>query len=213
LERSFNERLLSFPDDEQSDLKLLEQALYPTDEVLELHRDVFDELERVDILDIAAEAGDKLPKIPPRYLVPLADAAIAENDMDNNFRNWSEKRWNIERHRSLIDEVSEQRSTLMFLGMNKARAKASKKKEKASKRGGDRMRYASAILRVLGGTGLVTGNIGVGLTGGLMSALITIGTTTIPTAVGVIASVGTGLSQVSDGLEKVGMLQNEISSV
>ena len=178
--------------------------------MLELHRDVFDELERVDILDITTQVRERLPKIPPRYLLPLVDAAAA-NNIEKDFGDWSENPLNIERHRSLIDEVSEQRASLMFLGMYKARAKASKKKEKASKRRGDGMRYASAILRVLSGTGLVTGNIGVGLTGGLMS-LITIGTTTIPTAVGVIASVGTGVSQVSDGLEKIGVLQNEISS-
>jgi hypothetical protein len=201
------ERDLPISDDE----KWFKQALYPTDEVLELHRDVLDELERVDIIDIMTKAGDKLANIPSRYVLPIVDAANAANEIDNDFHDWSEGRWGrwrIERHRSLLDDVSGETRTSRFMEMLYHRAKT-RKKEKTSDQRGDGMRYASAILRVLGGTGLITGNIGVALAGGLTSVL-TIGTTTIPTAVGVIASVGTGVSQVSDGLEKLGMLQRDI---
>jgi hypothetical protein len=203
------ERELPFSDDEI----WFEHAPRFTDEVLELHRDVLDELERVDIIDIVTRAGDKLSNIPSRYVLPIVDAANAANEIDNDFRDWSEARWGpwrIDRHRSLLDDVSGEARTSMFMEMLYHRAKT-RKKEKTSDQRGDGMRYASAILRVLGGTGLVAGNIGVALAGGLTSVL-TIGTTTIPTAVGVIASVGTGVSQVSDGLEKLGMLQGEILS-
>src|SRR5438128_1739367 len=82
------------------------------DEVLELHRDVFEELERVEILDLVQEVQERLPRISPRYLLPLVDAA--GNYSDNAFE-WLERPWSFERHRSLLDEVLEQRAAQAFL--------------------------------------------------------------------------------------------------
>src|SRR5262249_39074144 len=110
LERSLYESRLPFQDDEQSELRLLEHTLYPTDEVLELHQDVFEELERVDVLDLVKEVQESLPRIPPRYLLPLVDAAGNFGDGE-----WFEKPWHAERHRILLNEVIEQREALAHL--------------------------------------------------------------------------------------------------
>jgi hypothetical protein len=46
---------------------------------------------------------------------------------------------------------------------------------------------------------------------GLAGTLTTIGLTTIPVAVGAAVSMHTGISQVADGLEKIGGLLKERS--
>jgi hypothetical protein len=214
-----SEELLSqrwpYEDDEQESVRVLEHVLYPTEEVLELHRDVFEELDRVEILSLVADARGRLPKIPYEYLLPLLDAV---EQPPRHLSGEFDRPWNAEHHRSLLNEVSTQNHLWAFLGRSKGRSKKRVTKEEAprkaepSKHKGDGIRYGSAILRVLSGTGLAAANVGAGLTGGLWSTLITIGATTIPTAVGVVASVGTGMAQVSDGLEKIGTLQNEIAS-
>ncbi|SJM94627.1 hypothetical protein CRENPOLYSF1_560003 [Crenothrix polyspora] len=65
-------------------------------------------------------------------------------------------------------------------------------------------RWFGPSLRVLAGTGLAAANAAVGVTAGITATITTLGSLGVPTYVGVATSIYTGLSQVADGLEKIG---------
>jgi len=63
------------PDSIDSDLAedLVGYLAARTDEVIGLHKSVYEELDRVKIIDIVEEASEQLPEVSGRFLLPIAD--------------------------------------------------------------------------------------------------------------------------------------------
>ena len=113
------------------------------------------------------------------------------------------QRWTMQKHRTSLVAAEETRTRLIV------EASADRENERADKAekpddSTPLSRWIGPSLRVLAGTGLTVANAAIGVTAGLATAITTIGGTAVPTYVGVATSIYTGLTQVSDGLEKIG---------
>jgi hypothetical protein len=192
----------------------IEYALYAaarTDRVVELHVEVYDELERVEIPAAVEAAAELLQGIPGEHLLPVADAASRREaySLLADLRRWQQTGWTRHRHRQAIEMASQQHGELFNVMHRREDSEPHDEERQKRKCVGGAMRYFGAGLRILTGTGLAAANLGLGLTAGLASTLLTIGATAVPNYVGVVTSVGTGLLQVAEGLEKVGGIQKD----
>src|SRR5262249_35242916 len=183
--------------------QLLQFTAARTDEVLGIHQDVMGELERAGVTDIVEETRERLPDIPARYLLPMADANSREDmeRLSDDLGQWRERGWTATHHKDAMTRSFRARETLLFNLMrkpyqtdetaDKAKERRKTRRDETPSLAGSGMRYLSASLRILAGTGFAAANLGVGLTAGLASTILTIGATAVPTYVGVITSVGT----------------------
>jgi hypothetical protein len=187
-----------------------------TDQVVEIHTEVYDELERVRFSIAVQEAAERLHAIPGKYLLPAADAPLdapslrdTESVLDDVSR-WQQNGWTEDRHRRAIDRAFRRRAeVLIAAAISKRPTPKREDKKEDEKSVGAAMRYVAAGVRILGGTALVAANIGISLTAGLASTILTIGATAVQTYVGAVTSIGTGLFAAADGFEKIGGIQKD----
>jgi hypothetical protein len=183
-----------------------------------VHKRVIDELDRVQVTEIVEQAAERLPRIPAKYLLPLVDADNRRHTqaLADDLHQWRETGWSNQRHRHAMTSISRRGETILFEAIMSSKYREPKKEGSEESRAfspaqepGATMRYFGASLRILGGTALVATDLSLGLTAGLWSTILTVGATSVPTYVGVTGSVGTGLFQVADAMEKIGGIQKE----
>jgi hypothetical protein len=180
------------------------------DESTEIHAEVYGEIERSGIADIVSESWPQISRLPSKYVMPSIDYEMSNRGIVENLETIPDETWSRSRHRTLLNEArrSREKALIGFLSRPVLEEEMPHMEGPEPQRGFG-IRYAGASLRIITGTGLAVANIGLGLTAGLASTLVTIGATAVPTYVGVATSIATGLVQTSEGLEKIGTLLNE----
>lgn len=169
-----------------------------------LHREVYETLEDSGLTEILDEYGPTLARLPPDLVIPAYDLEFeSREELTATFERTQEEQWTSQKHRASLMAAEETRTRLIV------EASADREKERADKaeKPDDSTpfsRWIGPSLRVLAGTGLTVANAAIGVTAGLATTIATIGATAVPTYVGVATSIYTGLTQVSDGLEKIG---------
>jgi hypothetical protein len=173
------------------------------DRSADLHREVFESFEESGLAEIVSDYGVQLAQIPPEFTIPAYDLEFQdEGELISSLESSRERGWSASEHRTVLQQAEAKRAQLLTeagIGSSKA--------ADTSPRSSDAnffSRWCGPSLRILAGTGLAAANVAIGLTAGLTGNVATLGATSVPTYVGVVTSVYTGMSQVADGLEKVG---------
>jgi len=191
-------------------LELTEFVAASTDEVVELHAEVFDEFEHSGLAAIVAEHAEELAGLPTKYTLPSFDAALLnESPSKSEAEDGHEAIWSVHQHRSRIAAARRTREQVIIQAVSRSRDIAMDLDGESRPPRGTALRYFGASFQILMGTGLAVANTGLALTAGLTSTLVTIGATAVPTYIGVCTSVCAGLSQAGDGLGKIGIIQKD----
>jgi len=184
--------------------ELLGYLAAQVDRTAALHRDVYESFEESGLADVVGVFGPRLANIPPKFTIPAYDLEFQdEKELTASLESSRENHWTASEHRVALSQAEAKRTQLLAetgLGAPKETETPPRKSEDAN----FFSRWGGPSLRILAGTGLAAANVAIGLTAGLTGAVATIGATAVPTYVGVVTSVYTGLIQVADGLEKVG---------
>jgi len=174
------------------------------DRATALHRDVYETFEEAGLAAILDEFGPRLTRLPAEITIPAYDLEFSsKEDLTSTLVLTRDQRWTEKGHRASLEAAEETRAQLIV----ESTKEHDQEGEAISKEHDDSTplsRWFGPSLRVLAGTGLVTANAAVGVTAGLTTTIATIGATAVPTYVGVATSIYTGLTQVADGLEKIG---------
>ncbi len=204
-------RLIDLPEDSQSELAAFTASRL--DEVIELHSEVFAELEESGVAEIVAESSEEISFIPIRYTLPAIDGMDGYDpwtgiEIDSTHQGLL---WSAREHRQQLDAAREVKQQVIIRAiMRRPDATEGPESDEPKRPRGTVLRYFGASLQILMGTGLATGNVGLALTAGLTSTIATIGAALVPTYVGVGTSICVGMVQVSDGLGKIGVIQKDI---
>jgi hypothetical protein len=177
-----------------------------TDQSIELHAAVFEELEESRLTEVVSEFSPQLESLPDEAALPrFDDELISHWYLDyKSAESVEASRWTLERHRTLLSEAQSIQSRLTDA--------APQLQQSTDRQVEGRSTIASfsdwsaAGLRILAGTGLTVANATFGLTVGLTTTILSHGGTAVPAYIGVAKSIHLGLVQVANGLEKVSKL-------
>src|SRR5262249_17248991 len=155
-------------------------------------REVYDTIDERGLTEILNEYGPRLARLPPDLTIPAYDLEFeSREDLTSALQDARESAWTGSRHRELLEAAEATRHNLM------EEASRARGQTDGSARAEDSTmmsRWFGPSLRILAGTGLAAANAAVGVTAGLTATVATIGATTVPTYVGVVTSVYTGLA-------------------
>jgi hypothetical protein len=171
------------------------------DEAVELHSEVFNELEQSGIADIVSEHAQELTSLPAKYTLPSIDAVLGDVSQLRleTGESVGEGTWSIQQHRSDLDGALRAREQAVFQFMSPSKRAAASGQQRRP--GGTLTRYIGASLQIVVGSVAVAMNPFLGMTAGLASTCVTMGATAVPTYVGVVASVGSGLAIAGAGFK------------
>jgi hypothetical protein len=175
------------------------------DDTVRVYQRLHEELHRVGIVDLLERHQSEMKIIPPEYALPQADfaaASITDPLPDGGLGladHWQRRRLGEE-----LRLINERRILFIVRNVSAAPRGAEKPEQPRQADGGRFSRWLSASIRVAAGSALTAANGLLGASVGFAGTLATVGMTTVPVAVGVAVSMHTGVTQVADGLEKIG---------
>lgn len=185
------------PDAISGDLKL-GYILARVDDVVALHRNLFQEFQISGVIQVTEKTQEKLADVPVRYLIPEEDVRLIPIEKLDEYLRLTEEGWSQSRHERALQKAERLRFEMLEPRIPEL------PEEKVDDGSTFFSRWLGPSLRVIGGTALATGNAALGITAGLTTTITTIGATAVPVYLGVAGSIWTGLSGAADGLEKIG---------
>lgn len=190
--------------DSEPRYELMGFLIAQADRTTALHREVYETFEDAGLITILDEFGSRLAHLPAELTIPAYDLEFSsKEELTTTLESTREEPWTARKHRASLDAAEETR-TRLIAETAKERDQNNETKLEKSDDSTPFSRWFGPSLRVLAGTGLATANAALGVTGGLTATIATIGAAAVPTYVGVATSMYTGLTQVADGLEKIG---------
>ena len=170
------------------------------DRSVTLHEEVYYALDNSGLIELLEEFGPRLARMPADFVLPAYDLELQRRDkLISSLEEARNRLWNGSIHRESLQAAEATRNELIANVVGSDTRSPDKDNGDAT----FSSRWAGPSLRILAGSGLAIANAAVGVTAGLAATIATIGATTVPTYVGVLTSIYTGLTQAADGLEKI----------
>jgi hypothetical protein len=165
---------------------------------------IYKELENSGIIDVLEEHRREISQLPERHILPAFDLPLHfmpfEHLMDETDKESTP--WSKVETKRRMEIVKEQ--TIVFIVRNN-QPPSEPKPEPAER--GRLLRWVAASGRILSGVVVTGGNLLLGAAGlGIVGSIPAAAPTMVPVAIASTGSMLAGVTQINDGLEKVGGL-------
>jgi hypothetical protein len=178
------------------------------EEAIRSYERLHDELDRARIFALLERFQTDIANMPQEYTLPEVDLALPEHSSLHDEAAAIPTYWHSRDIERRLREIEQRQLDLTIrsasTGHHVEEAVARPRRDR-----GRTLRWIGASMRVLSGTTLTAANGLLGLSAGFAGTLASVGAIAVPVAVGVAVSMHTGVTQVLDGMEKIGVLQKE----